>query len=66
MYSCTNDYTCMNNMAYSNNIASFRSSPSSVDARNITFDPLEIAEGEPGRFWHMNDDCDVRVDMFFH
>ena len=31
----------------------------------MTFDLVEIAEGEPGRFWHVNDDCDVRVDTFF-
>ena len=31
----------------------------------MTFYPVKIAEGEPGRSWHMNDDCDVRVDTFF-
>ena len=28
----------------------------------MTFDPVEIAKGEPWRFWHVNDECDVRVD----
>ena len=31
----------------------------------LTFDPAEIAEGEPGKFWHVNDQCDVRVDTYF-
>ena len=30
----------------------------------MTFDLVEIAEGEPGRFWHVNDNCDIRVDCF--
>ena len=32
----------------------------------MTFDLVDIAEGEPGRFWHMNNDCNVRVDTLFH
>ena len=36
------------------NIALFPGSPSSVNAHNITFDAVKIAEGEPERFWHVN------------
>ena len=31
----------------------------------MTFDLIEIAKGEPGRFWHINDNYAVRVDTFF-
>ena len=32
----------------------------------MTFEPMEIVKGEPGKFWHVNDDCDVRVNTFFY
>ena len=45
-------------------LVSFPGSPSSASACYMTFDPVKIA-GQPERFWHVNDNCDVRVDMFF-
>ena len=30
----------------------------------MQYDLLPSRGKEPGRFWHVNDDCDVRVDTF--
>ena len=43
--------------------------PSSLSTHTMTCDPVAIAEREPGRCWHVNDDCDInfsiRIDTFF-
>ena len=31
----------------------------------MIFDLVKIVEGGRETFWHMNDDCDIRVDAFF-
>ena len=58
-------YKCI---CYMDNVCltSFPGSPSSASMRNMTFDPVEMAEGEPGRFWYVNDVCDLRGNTFFH
>ena len=45
------------------NVALLSGTLPSVSACNMTFDPVEIAEGKPGSFWHVNDACDVKVAL---